>query len=307
MKTFLPSIFACLLMFASAEAQEWKSGIKWQEPPVVTPGETDNQPPSDAVVLFSGEDLSAFENGDKWKVEDGVAIPQQSGITSKQKFGDVQVHLEWSAPEKIEGQGQGRGNSGVYLMGRYEVQILDSYENKTYFDGQAGSIYKQTPPMVNAMRKPGEWNTYDIFFTAPRFNEAGNVERPAAVTLVHNGVLALNHFELQGATSYIAAAEYQAHPPTGPIHIQFHGNPVKFRNIWVRELKPAVGEQVEEPYNIVKGVKIRNGKPVVEEQADEGDDKAQPPAKDDSAAKKNDVPKDESGLEEKTLKADDKA
>lgn len=297
MKTILSAVAVLTVPLLSVHAQEWKSGIKWQEPPVVTPGATDHQPPSDAVVLFGGEDLSAFDNGDKWKVEDGVAIPQKTGITSKQEFGDLQLHLEWSAPEQVQSQGQGRGNSGVYLMGKYEVQILDSYDNKTYFDGQAGSIYKQTPPMVNAMRKPGEWNTYDIFFTAPRFNEAGKLQAAAAITLVHNGVLVLNHFELLGATSYIAAPRYEAHPPTGPIHLQFHGNPVRFRNIWVREIKPPVGEQVEPPYNLVKGVKIPTGKAgpqaAEKDHAPSGSEESKP------------APKEENSLKDQTLKSTD--
>ena len=247
-------LIACLS--AQVSGQEWKSGIEWQEPPVVTPGSTNSQPPSDAVVLFDGTDLSAFEEGDNWKVEDGVAIPQKKGITTKQKFGDLQLHVEWSSPTEIKGKGQGRGNSGVYIMGKYEIQILDSYDNKTYFDGQAGSVYKQTPPMANAMRKPGEWNTYDIFFTAPSFKEDGEVERPAYVTVVHNGILVLNHFEFLGPTSYVAAPAYKKHDPTGPIFIQFHGNPVRFRNIWVREPKPPVGKRTSEPFNIVKGKHI---------------------------------------------------
>jgi hypothetical protein len=130
------------------------------------------------------------------------------------------------------------------------VQILDSFENKTYFDGQAGSIYKQTPPMANAMRKPGEWNYYDIIFTAPRFRSNGDVVRPGYVTLIHNGVLLLNHFELEGPTSYTEAPKYRAHAETGPIQLQFHGDPVRFRNIWVRELKPPVGRRVSAPFNI---------------------------------------------------------
>ena len=240
----------CLTSLTSA--QEWKSGVEWQQPPVVTPGATNDQPPSDAIVLFGGRDLAAFENGDQWLVQDGIAIPQQTAITSKQHFGDIQLHLEWSSPTEITGEGQGRGNSGVYLMDRYEVQILDSYRNETYFDGQAGSVYKQTPPMANAMRKPGEWNTYDIFFTAPVFKVNGDVEKPGYVTLIHNGVLALNHFELLGPSSYVAAPHYEPHAETGPISLQFHGDPVKFRNIWLRELKPAVGKRTSAGFNIVK-------------------------------------------------------
>ena len=241
-----------LSLISGTSAQEWKSGVEWQQPPIVTPGATNDQPPSDAIVLFAGRDLSAFENGDQWLVQDGIAIPRQTEIVSRQRFGDIQLHLEWSAPTELNGTGQGRGNSGVYLMGKYEVQVLDSYENETYFDGQAGSIYKQTPPMANAMRKPGEWNTYDIFFTAPRFKVNGDVKIPGYVTLIHNGVLALNHFELLGPSSYVEAPHYTPHAETGPISLQFHGDPVKFRNIWVRELTPAVGTRTSAGFNIVK-------------------------------------------------------
>ena len=225
---------------APAENLEYLPPMEWAEPPVVEPGETDAAPPSDAVVLFDGTDLSAWNNGDNWPVSDGVATAGSGMISTQQFFGDCQLHLEWSAPEKIEGEGQGRGNSGVFLMGKYEVQILDSYDNQTYFEGQAASVYKQTPPMVNAMRKPGEWNTYDIFWTRPRF-EGGKLVSPAYVTVVHNGVLVLNHFELQGDTPWHRPPEYEDIGPTGPIAIQDHGNPVRFRNIWVRELEPPVG------------------------------------------------------------------
>lgn len=231
-------------------AQEWKSGVEWQEPPLVTPGAADNSPPSDAIVLFDGSNLDAWENGDKWLVENGVATAKHTAITTKKHFGDIQLHLEWSAPVEIRGEGQGRGNSGCYLMGLYEVQVLDSFQNQTYFDGQAGSIYKQTPPLANAMRKPGEWNTYQIIFNAPRFRGNGDVERPAYVTLIQNGVLLLNNFELYGPTSYTEAPHYKPHAETGPISLQFHGDAVRFRNIWLRELKPAVGRRVSAPFNL---------------------------------------------------------
>ncbi|MFO1000174.1 MAG: DUF1080 domain-containing protein [Planctomycetaceae bacterium] len=231
-------------------AQEWKSGIEWQEPPLVSPGSTDDAPPSDAIVLFDGTNLDAWHNGEKWKIQDGVAIPQETAITSKQHFGDIQLHLEWSAPTEIRGEGQGRGNSGCYLMGLYEVQVLDSFENPTYFDGQAGSIYKQTPPLANAMRKPGEWNYYTIIFNAPRFRSNGDVVKPGYVTLIQNGVLMLNHFELEGPTSFVEAPHYKPHAETGPISLQFHGDAVKFRNIWVREIKPPVGRRVSAPFNL---------------------------------------------------------
>ncbi|MEX1041117.1 MAG: DUF1080 domain-containing protein [Pirellulaceae bacterium] len=229
---------------ATAAGQEWKSGIVWPEPRVVTPDENGGAP-SDATVLFDGTDLSAWNGGEKWEVKDGVATARKGGISTKEEFGDVQLHLEWAAPEEIKGQGQGRGNSGVYFMGRYEVQILDSYENETYFDGQAGSIYKQSPPMVNAMSKPGEWNTYDILFTAPRFAEDGEVEKPATMTVLHNGIVVQNHFELEGGTFWHKPPHYERHDEKGKISLQFHGNPVKFRNIWIREMKPIVGQKPE--------------------------------------------------------------
>lgn len=246
----ISSIALALCTLSSATAQEWKSGVEWQEPPLVTPGPTNDAPPSDAVVLFDGSSLDAWENGDKWLVQDGVAIPRETAISTKQHFGDLQLHLEWSAPTEIRGEGQGRGNSGCYLMGHYEVQILDSFDNKTYFDGQAGSIYKQTPPMANAMRKPGEWNSYEILFTAPRFRSNGDLVRPGFVTLIQNGIVMLNHFELEGSTSYTEAPKYRPHAETGPIHLQFHGDPVRFRNIWVRELRPPAGRRVSSPFNL---------------------------------------------------------
>lgn len=267
-----------LSLTSLTSAQEWKSGVEWQQPPVVTPGATNDQPPSDAIVLFGGQDLAAFENGDQWLVQDGTAIPQQTAITSKRHFSDIQLHLEWSSPTEITGEGQGRGNSGVYLMDRYEVQILDSYQNETYFDGQAGSVYKQTPPMANAMRKPGEWNTYDIFFTAPVFKVNGDMEKPGYVTLIHNGVLALNHFELLGPSSYVAAPHYEPHAETGPISLQFHGDPVRFRNIWLRELKPAVGKRTSAGFNIVKEPAPQaEDKPAAkpEDQSDDSNDSAE--------------------------------
>jgi hypothetical protein len=217
-----------------AWVEEWKSGIEWPEPPVVDPGPSGG-PPSDALVLFDGSDLSQFENGEKWEIKDGYAIARQGGIRSKESFGDMQLHLEFASPAEVEGRGQGRGNSGVYLMGQYEVQILDSYENETYYDGQCGAIYKQQPPMVNASRKPGEWQAYDILFTAPRFNDEGEVEQPAYVTVLHNGVVIHNHYEIQGTTSYTEPPKYKRHPEKAPFSIQFHGDAVRFRNIWVRE------------------------------------------------------------------------
>ena len=225
-------------------AQEWKSGIVWPEPEVVTPGEG-TAPPSDAIVLFDGTNLDAWKGGERWEIQDGYATAKGGGIVTKESFGDIQLHLEWASPEEVKGSGQGRGNSGVYLMGLYEVQILDSYENETYFDGQAGAIYKQSPPMVNACRPPGEWQTYDILWTAPRFNDDGTVKSPAVVTVLHNGVVIQNHYELQGGTFWHRPPGYTKHGETGPITLQFHGNPVRFRNIWVRNIQPIVGQKPE--------------------------------------------------------------
>jgi hypothetical protein len=224
-------------------AGEYKSGIIWPEPKVVTPGDLPSAPPSDAIVLFDGKDLSKWNKGENWEIVDGYAITRKSDISTKQNFGDCQFHIEFATPAKVSGSGQGRGNSGVYFMGRYEVQILDSFENKTYFDGQCGSIYKQTPPLVNACKKPGEWQTYDIVFQAPRFGEDGKVTKPAYLTVFQNGVLIQNHFELLGGTYFDRPASYSKHPEKLPITLQFHGNDVKYRNIWLREFTPIVGEQ----------------------------------------------------------------
>ncbi|MBS0208148.1 MAG: DUF1080 domain-containing protein [Planctomycetes bacterium] len=216
-------------------AQEYKSGKIWPEPRLVTPGDG-TAPPSDAIVLFGGKDLSAWDGGDKWLVADGVATVKDTSIRTKQAFGDCQVHLEWAAPAEVKGEGQGRGNSGIFFMDKYEIQILDSYGNTTYFDGQAGALYKQWPPLVNACRKPGEWQTYDILFTTPRFDLDGKLLKPGAVTVLHNGVVVQNHAEILGSTAWHKPPEYEPHDPTGHISLQNHGNPVRYRNIWIREL-----------------------------------------------------------------------
>lgn len=247
----LAGLLGCLATAAlapAATAQEYLSGIRWEKPPVVTPGKTNADPPSDALVLFDGSDLSQWRGGENWKVEGSDLVVGKGTLTTKEQFGDCQLHIEWSAPQPPRGDGQARGNSGVFLMGTYEIQVLDSYENETYPDGQAGAIYKQTPPAVNAMRPPGEWNTYDIFWTAPRFDEQGKLVSPAYITAIHNGVLVLNHFELQGDTPFNRPPKYTAHAATGPISLQDHGDPVRFRNIWVREFKPAAGVQEREPF-----------------------------------------------------------
>ncbi len=242
----LPALFAVIAMATACSAQvEYLPSMAWEQPRVVTPGATDDAPPSDAIVLFDGKDLSAWENGDKWSVEDEIAYAGKGYITSKQEFGDIQLHLEWSAPDEVKGSSQGRGNSGVFFMGIYEVQILDNYQNETYPEGQAAGVYKQTPPMVNAMRKPTEWNTYDIFWTTPKFNSSSELVEPAYVTVMHNGVLVVNHFALRGDTPWHRPPRYVDVGPTGPISIQDHGNPVAFRNIWVRELNPPKGERRE--------------------------------------------------------------
>lgn len=235
------------LFSLTASADEYLNGIKWEEPAVVAPGAA-GQPPSDAVVLFNGEDLSGWENAENWKIVDGAMVSGKGNVVSKASFGDCQLHIEWSAPTPAKGSSQGRGNSGVFLMNNYEIQILDSYENKTYFDGQAGAIYKQTPPQVNAMRPPGEWNVYDIIWTAPRFADDGSLKSPAYITALHNGVLILNHFELKGDTPFNRPPAYKKHADRLPIRLQDHGNPVRFRNIWVREIGAAQGEQVEPPF-----------------------------------------------------------
>ncbi len=243
------SLSVLIAMISSAVAlrgafwDEYKSGIVWPEPVVVTPGEQGG-PPSDALVLFDGHDLLQWHNGENWIVAHGFATAAKTGIRSKQEFGSCQLHLEFATPEKVEGEGQGRGNSGVYLMGKYEIQILDSYQNSTYFDGQCAAIYKQQPPMVNACRRPGEWQSYDIIFEAPEFTAEGQVARPAYVTVLHNGVVVQHHQELQGSTSWDMPAAYQPHPSQGPIDLQFHGNPIRFRNIWIREnVQPLVGKK----------------------------------------------------------------
>lgn len=224
----------------------------WQpEPKIVTPGKTNEAPPSDAIVLFDGTNLdqwvSVKDKGPaKWKVEDKILTVDKStgNIETKRSFKNYQLHIEWRIPEDITGTGQARGNSGLFLASTgngdsgYELQILDSYNNKTYVNGQAASIYKQSPPLVNASRKPGEWQTYDVVWTAPTFNADGSVKTPAYVTAFHNGVLVQNHFELKGETLYIGKPEYKKYD-SAPIKLQAHGDksePISFRNIWVREL-----------------------------------------------------------------------
>jgi hypothetical protein len=220
-----------------------KTEVWKPEPPAVAPGAQNQAPPSDAVVLFRGDDLSAWQHSDGsaagWSI-DGNAVtvtPGSGGIETKQSFGDVQLHIEWRTPADTAGlSGQGPGNSGIFLQKRYEVQILSSYENRTYSNGQAGSIYKQHIPAVNASTPPGTWQSYDIVFTAPRFEEDGSLASPARMTVFHNGVLLHHNVALEGSTTYRGEPSYEAHPPEAPLLLQDHGQPVQFRNIWVREI-----------------------------------------------------------------------
>ena len=240
-------ICLCVITVAAegSVADEYLSGLKWNEPSVVATN-TQSQAPADAVVLFDGTDLTQWTGVQKWKIVDGAMLVGPGTAKSKAKFGDCQLHIEFATPKEVKGSGQGRGNSGVFLMDRYEVQVLDSYKNKTYFDGQCGAIYKQTPPMVNASRKPGEWQSYDMIWKAPRFKD-GKLESPAFITVLHNGVLILNHFELKGDTPYNRPPKYTPHPEKDSIRLQYHGNPTRFRNIWVREIKALGHERVHEP------------------------------------------------------------
>jgi hypothetical protein len=228
-------------------------------PLVVTPGKTDASAPSDATVLFDGTNLDAWvltkdKSPVQWPVANGILTvskaPGSGNIETKKTFKDYQLHIEWRIPENITGSDQARGNSGVFLASTgagdagYELQVLDSYNNKTYVNGQAGSIYKQGIPLVNPNRKPGEWQTYDVIWTAPRFNPDGSLKSPAYATVLFNGVLVQNHFELKGETRYIGQPFYKAYD-RAPIKLQAHGDhsePISFRNIWVREIYAEAGE-----------------------------------------------------------------
>jgi len=233
---------AVLAASVGLAVQEFKSGIVWPEPKVVTPGEKPSDPPSDAVILFDGKDLSKWKGGEAWEVKDGYATVRKTDITTKDSFGpDYQLHVEFATPEKVSGSGQGRGNSGVFLANRYEVQVLDSFNNTTYFDGQCGAIYKQSPPLVNASRKPGEWQTYDIVFHAAKFKDK-ELAQPATVTVFHNGILTHEKQALLGPTQHKNLAKESAYDGKGPIRLQDHGNPTRFRNIWIRPIRGYDGE-----------------------------------------------------------------
>jgi hypothetical protein len=236
----------------SGQSRGQKASEKWEIhdlnrplPPVVNPGSAGPPAPapSDAVILFDGKDLSQWEVADggpaRWKVKKRhmEVVAKTGSIRTKKGFGDCQLHIEWAAPAVVSGEGQGRGNSGVFLMDIYEVQVLDCYNNKTYADGMAAAIYGQYPPLVNACRKPGEWQTYDIIFHRPRFDGEGKVTNPARMTVFHNGLLVQDNVELSGPTAHKARPPYKVHPDKLPLSLQDHGNPVRYRNIWIRELK----------------------------------------------------------------------
>ncbi|RPH99228.1 MAG: DUF1080 domain-containing protein [Calditrichaeota bacterium] len=235
-------------------------------PPVVTPPTYMNPdqpatPPSDAVILFDGKDMSAWRTMDgspaKWIIKDDVmeSVRGAGYVRTLQGFGDCQLHVEFATPTPAQGSSQGRGNSGVFLMGIYEVQVLDSYDNITYADGQCAAVYGQYPPEVNVCRKPGEWQTYDIIFKAPRFNGHGELIVPAFITVLHNGVLTQDHVELTGPTNWCSRSPYSIHPPKLPLALQDHGNPVRFRNIWIREL-PATPDSPACRKQLILGDKI---------------------------------------------------
>jgi hypothetical protein len=230
-----------------AQLSDWpQHSMERPKPPLVNPGAFPGSPPppSDAIVLLNGRSLSGWKSSDsgvaRWRLVDGAmeVVPGTGGIETVREFGDVQVHVEWMAPTPPRGDGQDRGNSGVFFMRQYEVQVLDSYRNETYADGQAGSVYGQYPPLVNPIRPPGEWQSYDIVFRRPRFDSAGQVTRRARMTVFFNGILVQDDVELVGPTSNGERKPYTAHADRLPMSLQDHGHAVRFRNIWVRELEP---------------------------------------------------------------------
>lgn len=267
MKTLFSTTVAVLLTAGlAAQDIDPKMTEVWEPvPPVVSPGSSVAAPPADAIILFDGKSLDEWQSPQfkgepsdiaslekmlkeldanfsnenaNWTLQDGeMEVKKGAGaIETKQKFGDMQLHIEWMAPKAEGKEGQGYSNSGVFLMGLYEIQVLNSYENKTYPNGQAGSIYKQHIPLANPCRPPGEWQTYDIIFKAPKFDNKGALVSPGYVTLLFNGVLVLNNVELKGPTVYRGHPRHIAHPDKMPLRLQDHGDPVRFRNIWVREL-----------------------------------------------------------------------
>jgi hypothetical protein len=231
--------------FPVQAAQDWPiHSLDRPKPRVVNPGPEGlpTPAPEDAVVLFDGRNLDRWRDNKggpaRWKVANGYfeTVAGSGSLITADSFADVQLHVEWATPNPPRGEGQDRGNSGVYLMNTYEVQVLDSYQNLTYADGQAGAIYGQYPPLVNASRSPGEWQMYDIIFRAPRFGADGKLQRPARITVLHNNVLIHDNVELMGPTAHRARPPYKAHAAKLPISLQDHAHPVRYRNIWVREL-----------------------------------------------------------------------
>ena len=240
-KIIISSLFLFAFLIVTF-GQEPKDTEDWSvKPEVITPGKK-ALAPSDAIVLFDGTDFSnwsGMKGPVQWKLK-GKAMEVVKGtgiIKTNQSFGSIQLHIEWRTPKKVVGESQGRGNSGIFLMGLYEVQVLDSYENESYYNGQAGSIYKQHIPLVNACLPPGKWQSYDIVFNAPVFNEDESLKTPGYVTVIHNGVLIQNNVELKGPTMFIGTPEYKFHESKLPLTLQDHGNPIQYKNIWVRELE----------------------------------------------------------------------
>ncbi len=233
-------ITAACLYGSSAFAQDPKVTEDWTRKPAVINAGCTHKPPSDAIILFrKAKDLSNWTGRSgpaQWKTTCRTIKGNGTGdIVTKEKFGDCQIHVEFRTPKNAEGDGQGRGNSGVYIQTLYEVQVLDSWENETYYNGQAAAIYKQAAPLVNASRKPGKWQVYDIVFHAPKFAADGSVTKPASLTVFHNGVLVQDHFELIGSTTYAGYPKYEKHGDM-PLLLQDHGNPVQYRNVWLRKL-----------------------------------------------------------------------
>ena len=247
-------VLACLLASTQFVTAQKKLNIDslagllevWVNVPLVTPGQSNADAPSDATILYNGNGLGAFQKKDGspagWKIDADGAVTDIKGagdLITKEAFGNCQLHIEFREPAEVKSSGQGRGNSGVYIMGKYEIQVLDSYNNPTYSNGQAGAVYKQHIPLVNASRKPGEWQSYDIIFTEPLFKENGDVESPARVTVIHNGVLIQNNVTILGTTDWVRKPVYKKHAAKLPLMLQDHGddgNPISYRNIWIRNL-----------------------------------------------------------------------
>jgi len=255
MKKSILAFMAICIFSIHANAQKTKQETgkvtpesleSWVPVPIISAGSTNTDAPSDAIVLFNGKDVSAFQKLDgspvKWKLDADGSLTDVKGagdLYTKKAFGNCQLHVEFRTPSIVKNSGQARGNSGVYLMGKYEIQVLDSYDNVTYSNGQAAAVYKQYAPLVNASRKPGEWQSYDIIFTAPVFKDNGELSSPGRVTVLHNGVLVQNNVTILGPTDYSAIPVYKKHDSKLPLYFQDHGddgNPISYRNIWIREL-----------------------------------------------------------------------